>query len=110
MKLTDHTVPEFDLHINLDARILELDAEVDFDNPKEVEKLEKAIEKSLTEELQSILNYCQEIDSDVFGLGEQYRSQVRKSKLTHESWHAVYPTAKVNIKVNFKILRSGVFE
>lgn len=110
LKLTDQTVPEFDLHIDLDARILEVEAEVDFDNPKEVEKLEKAINQSLTEELKSILDYCQEINSDVFGLGEQYRSQVRNSKLTHESWHDKYPTAKVNITVNFKILRSGVFE
>lgn len=110
LKLIDQTEPEFDLNINLDARILEIDAEVDFDNPKEVKKLEKAINQSLTEELKSILDYCQEINSDVFGLGEQYRSQVRNSKLTHDNWHDMYPTAKVNIKVNFKILRSGVFE
>jgi len=110
LKLTDKNVPEFELQINLNGRILELDAEMDFDNPVEIEKLEKAINQSLTEELKSILDYCQEINSDVFGLGKQYRSQVRNSKLTHESWHAKYPTAKVNIKINFKILRSGVFE
>jgi spore germination protein len=110
LKLTDQTVPEFELHIDLDARILEVDAEVDFDNPNEVKKLEKAINQSLTEELKSILAYSQEVNSDIFGLGEQYRSQVRNSRLTHESWHNMYPTAKVNIKVDFKILRSGVFE
>lgn len=110
LKLTDKTVPEFDLHITLNARILEIGAEVDFNSPKDVEKLEKAINQSLTEELKSILAYCQEINSDAFGFGEQYRSQVRSSKLTYESWHDMYPTAKVNIKVDFKILRSGVFE
>lgn len=110
LKLSDHTIPEYELQINLKGRILELDAEVDFDNPKDVVKLEKAINESLKKDLQSLFEYGQEINSDIFGLGEQYRSQVRKSKLTHESWHAMYPTAKVNIKVNFKILRSGVFE
>lgn len=110
LKLTDQTVPEFDLHIKLNGRILEIGAEVDFDDPKEVEKLEEAINQSMAEELKSILSYCQEINSDAFGLGEQYRSQVRNSKLTYESWHDMYPTAKVNINVNFKILRSGVFE
>lgn len=110
LKLTNKKELEFDLHIKLNGRILELDAEVDFDNPKEVEKLEKAISQSLVEGLTSILEYCQDIHSDVFGLGEQYRSQVRKSNLTDESWHNMYPSAKVNIKVDFNIIRSGVFE
>ncbi|WP_342543147.1 Ger(x)C family spore germination protein [Paenisporosarcina sp. FSL H8-0542] len=110
LKLINPDTPEFDMHITVHGRLLEIEANMDMDNPKNVQKLEEEIEKSMSKNLAKILVYCQEVDSDVFGLGEFYRSSVRESNLTYEKWHEMYKDAKVNIKVDFTVLRSGIFE
>jgi spore germination protein len=110
LKLVNKTTPEIDLHITLEARILEINPGINLGEPKNVTKLEKAVSKSISRELSRVIAYCQKVDSDVFGLGEYYKSSVRQSKLTHEKWHEKYKDAKVNVQVEFTILRSGVFE
>ena len=52
----------------------------------------------------------QEIDSDIFGFGEYYKSSVRHAKLTEEKWHALYKDMKVNVDINVTLLRDGIFE
>lgn len=110
IKLTNTQTPEFDMHITVNGRLLEIEANMDLDNPKNVKKLEEEIGMSIAKNLERVLLFCQDVDSDAFGLGEYYRSSVRHSKLTNEKWHEMYKGAKVNINVDFTILRSGIFE
>lgn len=110
VKLINPQTPEFDMHITVNGRLLEIEANMDLDNQKNVKRLEEEIGKSIAKNLESVLVYCQEVNSDAFGLGEYYRSSVRHSNLTHEKWHEMYSAAKVNIKVDFTVLRSGIFE
>jgi len=109
-KLIDKTTPEFDLHLTLKARLLEIRTDINVGDPKTVAELEKAISKNLSNELSRVIAYCQEVGSDIFGFGEYYRSAVRNSKLTQEKWDELYKDAKVNINIDFTILRNGVFE
>ena len=110
VKLVNPTTPEFDLHLTVQARLLEIKPDINVGEPKKQEELEKAISKSLSSEISRVIAYCQEIDSDVFGYGEIYRSSVRHSKLTEEKWNELYKEMKVNVNVDFTLLRSGVFE
>ncbi|MGE6488899.1 Ger(x)C family spore germination protein [Paenisporosarcina sp. NPDC076898] len=110
VKLINPQTAEFDMNLTINGRLLEIEANMDLDNPQNVKRLEKEIGKSISQDLAKVLGYCQEVDSDVFGLGEYYRSSVRHSNITHEKWHEMYKEAKVNIKVDFTILRSGIFE
>ena len=72
--------------------------------------MEKAIEKKLSKEVRRVIAHSQEVESDIFGFGEKYRSEVRHAKLTKEKWHKIYKDMKVNVNVDFIILRDGVFE
>lgn len=110
LKLVNATTPEFDLNITLKARLTEIYPDVDIGDPKVVEKLEKAISKNITREISRVIAYSQSFESDIFAFGEKYRSTVRDSKLTKEKWHELYKNMKVNVKVDFTILRNGVFE
>ena len=110
LKLIKQSTPEFDLHITVEARLLELNEEIDLGVPKNVAILEKAVSKSLSREISRVITYCQEVNSDVFGLGSQYRSSVRNSNLTEEKWHEMYQKAKVNVQVDIKITRSGIWD
>ena len=108
--LVDPETPEFDLYLNVQARLLEIKPSINTEESKNLEKLEKEIGKKLSSEISRVIADCQEIGSDVFGYGEFYRSSVRNSKLTDEKWHEMYKDMVVNVKVDFTLLRSGVFE
>ena len=110
LKLVNSTTPEFDLNITIKGRLLELRSDIDVGNPKIVEELEKGISNNLKREISRVISIGQKYESDVFGFGESYRSSVRNSKLTHEKWQELYKTMKVNVKVDFKLVRNGVFE
>ncbi|MEI4768147.1 Ger(x)C family spore germination protein [Psychrobacillus sp. FJAT-51614] len=110
LKLIDSSDLEFDLNIKIKGRILELHPDVNVGNPRLVKELEKAIDKKITSEISRVIAYSQEINADVYGFGEHYRSHVRNSKLTSEKWHEIYPKIKVNVQVDFETIRSGVFE
>ncbi|MET0961168.1 MAG: Ger(x)C family spore germination protein [Psychrobacillus psychrotolerans] len=110
LKLVKQTTPEFDLNITIKARLTEIYPDVNLGDPKTIEKLEKGISKNLSKDISRVIAYCQSKDSDIFAFGEKYRSSVRNSNLTKEKWHELYKNMKVNVKVDFTILRSGVFE
>ncbi|MEK5068970.1 Ger(x)C family spore germination protein [Sporosarcina sp. FSL K6-1508] len=110
VKLVNPTTPEFNLRLSVQARILEIKPNINAGKAENTEELEKAISKSLSSEISRVIAYCQKIDSDVFGYGDHYRSSVRHSKLTEEKWHELYKKMKVNVDVDFTLLRSGVFE
>lgn len=110
LKLVDASTTEFDLHLKLKARILEIYPDVNLGDPKIVAKLEKAINKNLSKEISRVISHTQQVESDIFGFGEKYRSSVRNSNLTKDKWHKMYKDIKVNVKVDFVILRDGVFE
>ncbi|MFJ5766537.1 Ger(x)C family spore germination protein [Lysinibacillus sp. NPDC093210] len=110
IKLVNASKTEFDLNIKMKARVLEIHKEINLGNPKQVAELEKAISKKLSKEISRVIAQSQEVQSDVFGFGEKYRSTVRNSNLTKEKWHEMYKDIKVNVKVDFVIVRNGVFE
>ena len=110
LKLVNPSTPEFDLSVKIKARVTELHPDINLGDPKNVAILEKAISKNLTREISRVIKYCQDVESDVFAFGEKYRSSVRNSNLTKEKWHELYKTMKVNVEVDFSILRNGVFE
>lgn len=110
LKLVNETTPEFDLQLKLKARLLEVYPDVKLGDPKVVEGLENAISKNLSRDTLRIIDHAKNVQSDIFGFGEKYRSSVRNSNLTKEKWHEMYKNMKVNINIEFDILRDGVFE
>lgn len=110
LKLIDASTPEFDLNLKLKARVLEIYPDVNLGDPELVKKLEKTISKNLSNEISRVIAHAQEVESDIFGFGEKYRSTVRNSDLTKEKWHKMYKNMKVNVDIEFVILRNGVFE
>ncbi len=110
MKLVDASKPEFDLNIRIRSRVLEVYPNINQGDRENVAILEKAIEKKMSKEIAKVIAHSQEVESDIFGFGEKYRSIVGHSNLTKEKWHKKYKDMKVNVNVDFVILRDGVFE
>lgn len=66
--------------------------------------------KKIESEISRIIKYTKEIESDIFGFREEYRSQVRGANLTEEKWMEMYKKMKLNINVDVEIIRNGVYE
>lgn len=101
---------EFQLKIKISSRLLEVNQSIDLKNPKQLKMLEKKMKAKIQQEVESLVAYAKAKDSDPFGFGEVYRSRVRHSNLTHPQWSEMYKDSKVNVVIDFKILRTGVVE
>lgn len=110
IKVTNPESLEFDLTIDIHCRLVEIHPSVPFGNQQVLEKLEKALNKKINEEISRIIKYSQEINSDIFGFGEHFKSQVRNVDLTKDKWSEMYPNINVNTKTHIKIIRDGLYE
>lgn len=110
MKLVNKKNLEFNLRIKLHARVQEINYEVDLRNPKTIHLLEKEVANKMKKNIEKLVAYCQSIKTDPFGLGNEYRSSVRQSNLTRDKWHEMFPKAKVNVKVDVTIVKTGVVD
>ncbi|HWK22813.1 MAG TPA: Ger(x)C family spore germination protein [Ureibacillus sp.] len=110
IKVVNSKQNEFNLTVNMDCRLLEIDSKVSLTDPKVYEDIERAMSEKIKKEMMKTLKYSQEVDSDIYGFGEQFRSQVRDSNLTEEKWSELFQNMKVNFDVNVEIVRNGVFE
>jgi spore germination protein len=110
IKLINKEKVEFDLDVNLTARLLEVTSQISLGDPENIKLIEKEINKSMKKEIEKLIAYCQSKESDVVGLGEVYKSSVRHSKLTDEKWYKIFKEAKVNVNLDFTINRTGLIE
>ncbi|SDN41577.1 Ger(x)C family spore germination protein [Bacillus sp. OK048] len=108
IKLINKDKPEFNIETKFTARLLEITSPIDVGKPSNIIFLEKEIEKSMKKEIEKLISFLQSKNSDVIGLGDIYRSSVRHSKLTDKKWYKMYKNAKVNVKVDFNIIRTGL--
>jgi spore germination protein len=110
LKLVNKKKLEFDVNIKLQARLLDINSDIDLTKPHNLKLFEKEVSNEMEKHVKKLIFYCQSKNSDVIGLGEVYRASVRNSKLTKDKWHTMYQDAKVNVHVDFSMMRSGINE
>ncbi|MGR3763079.1 Ger(x)C family spore germination protein [Rossellomorea sp. NS-SX7] len=110
IELADEDALEFDLDISMNARLQEINQKVDLKNPENLTILDKKISHEMEKEIKELIKYCQTVESDVLGFGEVYRSAVPHSNLTKKKWRSMHKDIKVNVKIDFQIVRTGVVE
>ncbi|MCE5172284.1 Ger(x)C family spore germination C-terminal domain-containing protein [Paenibacillus profundus] len=60
--------------------------------------------------MDQFIRKLQRFNSDAVGFGEVYRSSVRHSNLNQEKWHALFPEAKIESRVQVNLVRTGTIE
>jgi spore germination protein len=108
IKLVNKKNLEFDVKVKLNARLIDINSNIDLTKSNNLNLFEKEVSKEMEKRVEELFSYCQSKNSDVIGLGEVYRVSVRNSNLTKKKWHEMYPNTKVNVKVDFNMMRSGV--
>lgn len=110
LSLKDKNIPQFDLKLNIKARLLEIQGDIDLTIPRNVKQLEKALNNKIKKEAKKVITYSQKRNSDIFGFGEVYRSSVRHADLSKGKWHEKYKNMTYTIKVDFRLVRTGITE
>lgn len=110
IKVVNAEQNEFDLSIKMECRLLEINSLISTSDSKLLEKIEKAINQKIENEITRILAYSQEVNSDIYGFGEEYRANARNVKLTDKKWREMFREMKVNTHVDVEVIRNGVFE
>ncbi|WP_226678934.1 Ger(x)C family spore germination protein [Mesobacillus jeotgali] len=101
---------QFELKIKLQSRLLEINQALDLKNPEELKKLENKLNEKITSDIEHLIIKARKSGADPFGFGEIYRKSVRQANLTAEKWHGMYPESKVDVKIEFEVMRTGVVE
>ncbi|MDC3417317.1 Ger(x)C family spore germination protein [Aquibacillus salsiterrae] len=108
----NHTVknnlPKFTITINLEARVEQNEADLDFDNPSEYELAINKLESSIKKEVTSILNRSQEEGIDIAGLGYHlYQSDsLTWDKYWADDWRTILKDTEITTKINAEIIRN----
>lgn len=99
-----------EVHVSVEAELLENKAGVDADDPRVIKLLERELEKTIGATIRSTVTKMQdEAQADIFGFGAAVRR--RLPTLWREisaSWDEIFARLPVDIEVKAAILRTGL--
>ncbi|WP_409176871.1 Ger(x)C family spore germination protein [Brevibacillus fortis] len=111
IELTQVSPPLFDIHIRLNARILELTLPLKLENAKLMKIMENALEKEIEKELQKVVHKLQDLNVDPAGFGTVYRANRRgMANMTQAEWRKMFKEATFRFHVKSTIIRNGVMD
>ncbi|WP_016740817.1 MULTISPECIES: Ger(x)C family spore germination C-terminal domain-containing protein [Bacillales] len=111
IELTQVSPPIFDIHIRLNARILELTLPLKLENARLMKIMEHALEEELRKELQKVVHKLQDLNVDPAGFGIVYRSNRRgKANMTQAEWRKMFKEATFRFHIKSTIIRNGVMD
>jgi spore germination protein KC len=86
-----------------------VECSIDLSNPKTMYKLERDVEKHISDHIQNAVRKAQkEFRSDVFGFGKSlYQSNPKMWEKVKDDWNEIFPDLKVKTKVDVKLRRTG---
>ncbi|GMB08645.1 Ger(x)C family spore germination protein [Thermolongibacillus altinsuensis] len=103
-------VPSFRIHVKMDAEILEISEKIKPFTKKNINMLEKAIEKQMKHEIDRLLKKLKKHNADPIGFGQIYDHSLRRYELTNQKWDERYKKAKIDVRVDINILRTGTID
>ena len=102
--------PSFKVKLDIESRLLEMSEEMKLSEPKALKLLQDEIGDYLEKNIRDILIMLQEEGTDPIGFGMEYRSVRGHQDITREEWDKLYKEAAFDIKVDNKIIRTGVID
>lgn len=92
------------------SKTKEIQSNINIKNPKEVEKLNKALNKELEKKVTDTFTSIREkYDTDIFGFQElYYRTKHKYFKENCTNWYEdIYPKIKLEVKANIRLYEKG---
>jgi spore germination protein KC len=100
--------PEIDVHLRAEANVAEAGCEIDLTKPETIKMLERTTNKRSKMILESAVKKAQELQTDIFGFGEEiHRVDPKAWKKLKKNWDEEFSNMQVNIRTEYTIRRSG---
>ncbi|MFF2448128.1 Ger(x)C family spore germination protein [Neobacillus sp. NPDC058068] len=101
--------PVIQIAIEDEGWISEANTDVDLTNPKEIEKIDKLIEKEIKKQILTTVKEAQKMKCDIFGFGERvHRKDPKLWKKIKANWDEQFAELEVNVKVDSYTRREGI--
>jgi len=100
--------PEFNIHLGMNARILEYTGPKPILLPKHIKEISKRIENQIEKDQKDLISIFQKNNVDPLGFGSKL--EAHKRDFDYKKWKKQYPHVKVKIKVDLDILHTGIVE
>jgi len=102
--------PEIELHIFQEPEIVGVTSGINYESTELKNVLEKALANIIRERCESLVTRArEEFGSDIFGFGRQARKKfITLDQWEKYNWGEAFPLARVDIKVDVKIRRTGL--
>lgn len=106
-KLKDKDKLKFETNVELEIALVEMSDQMNLNNTKITNLLEKEMENVLKERFENLLHDLQALGSDALAYGDIYRVHTKGGNLKKEEWHKLYPEIDVDFNINIDIIRHG---
>ncbi|WP_078380290.1 Ger(x)C family spore germination protein [Sutcliffiella halmapala] len=100
----------FSIEVDVVTRMQEISEDYDLGNPEALKEIEKVISATMKAHIEELIKEFQMLTVDPIGFGNHYRAKIGSKNFTREKWRKLYPETSFNIKVETKILRTGVMD
>ncbi len=103
-------VPSFEVTLVLEGEILSIQSGLEYEKGSKEKELEEYLARYLASGANDVIKKTQnELACDIFGLGDKLRKYFWTFQEWKDyNWLEKYPSAEVNVKVNFMIRRTGL--
>lgn len=110
IKLLRQDPPTFEVTLHAVSQINEISEEINIGTKDVVKRLEKSLNQEMKKNIERLIARTQKLNTDPIGFGEHYRSMVRNSNLTRETWRKLYPKAEFTIIVHNTLSHTGIID
>ncbi len=99
----------YNIGVKAEGNISEITGDLDVLNEKNIEIINKEVEKGLADRIKITIERAQDLDSDFLGfLPIFHRTYPKEYKIYKDSWNKIFPNVGFNIKVHYATRRYGV--
>lgn len=103
VKLKDDT-PIVNIDLSGEARIVEVEGDVDLENSKVIEEIQKKVNKKIKKRAEQAIDLAIKNKSDIFGFGKMFYQEYPKYfKKQEKEWNNNLDKIQINIKSNLKL-------
>jgi spore germination protein len=110
IKAEKKATPSFEVKLKIESRLLEMSEEMKLSDPKALRLLEDEIGDYIEKNIKEIILMLQDEGTDPIGFGTEYKSIRGHEDLSREKWDKLYKDASFHVKVENKIIRTGVID
>lgn len=108
VNLTDG-LPIINIETLLEAELVSIPSGINYESDELRKELEQHISKIICLQIENMLAKTQQLETDIINFGKYLRPAAKNyTEFNELNWNSLYPQAKISVKVDTKVRRTGL--